>query len=104
MTPSTMASPTIVRTSDPLPEAPVIFFAPPSAGRLSRVSSPAPDAASAWAGASSTRPRAAEAAPKMKGGIRNGTDRLGRDESPVVIGRSARGFKTNIQYQHHTQN
>ena len=63
MTASTMARPTKVRTSEPPPEAEVTFLAPPSAGRLSGVFSPVPVAASAPAGASSTRLRAAEAAP-----------------------------------------
>ena len=62
MTPSTMARPTIVRTSEPLPEE-VWALTPVSAGRRRGVSSPEPVAASAPAGASSTRPRAAVAAP-----------------------------------------
>ena len=52
-----------MRTSEPLPDAVVTFLAPLSAGRLSGVFSPVPVAPSATAGASSTRLRAAEAAP-----------------------------------------
>src|SRR5215218_8618329 len=95
MTASTIARPTNVRTSEPPLETPVVCLAPWSAGRFNGVSSPRP-AASAVAGASAGQQRAAETAPEMKGAIRNGTDRLGRDESTAVIGRRADAFRTNV--------
>src|SRR5690349_17308657 len=97
MTAMTMARPTTVRTIDPVPEAPEIFFVPPpSAGRFSAVSSPVPDAANAVAGASSTRLMTADAVAQMKGGIRNGDGSTREGRVASFIGRRASGFRTNV--------
>src|SRR5689334_466702 len=97
MTARTMARPTMVRTIDPVPEAPEIFFVPPpSAGRFSAVSSPVPDAANAVAGASSTRLMTADAVAQMKGGIRNGDGSTREGRVDPFIGRRAGAFRTNV--------